>query len=66
MQNCPLICLGKGKYYKEDSDLTLDVGPFAAGILHHAGFRIGKKFTAANLILIFFIKNLYLLIPSPP
>ncbi len=32
-QNCPLICLGKGKYYKEDGHLTLDVGPFAAGFL---------------------------------
>jgi phospholysine phosphohistidine inorganic pyrophosphate phosphatase len=30
--NCPLYALGKGKYYREDGDLTLDVGPFAAAL----------------------------------
>ena len=28
----PLFCLGKGKFYREDSDLQLDVGPFAAAL----------------------------------
>ena len=27
-----LYCLGKGKFYREDGDLTLDVGPFAAAL----------------------------------
>ena len=27
-----LFSLGKGKFYREDSSLQLDVGPFAAGI----------------------------------
>jgi len=27
-----LFTLGKGRYYKEDGDLQLDVGPFAAGL----------------------------------
>ena len=27
-----LYTLGKGKYYKEDGELTLDVGPFAAAL----------------------------------
>lgn len=30
--SCPLISLGKGKYYKEDEELTLDVGPFVAAL----------------------------------
>jgi len=31
-KNCELISLGKGKYYREDSELTLDVGPFTAAL----------------------------------
>jgi phospholysine phosphohistidine inorganic pyrophosphate phosphatase len=27
-----LYCLGKGKFYREDGELTLDVGPFAAAL----------------------------------
>uniref|UniRef100_A0A1E1X698 Phospholysine phosphohistidine inorganic pyrophosphate phosphatase n=1 Tax=Amblyomma aureolatum TaxID=187763 RepID=A0A1E1X698_9ACAR len=27
-----LICLGKGKYYREHSELVMDVGPFAAAL----------------------------------
>lgn len=27
-----MYCLGKGKYYREDGELTLDVGPFAAAL----------------------------------
>ena len=30
--NGDLYSLGKGKYYKEDNDLTLDVGPFTAAL----------------------------------
>ena len=26
---CPYYALGKGKYYREDGELTLDVGPYA-------------------------------------
>merc|ERR1719411_1593447 len=28
--SCPFYCLGKGKFYREDGKLMLDVGPFAA------------------------------------
>jgi len=28
----PLYCLGKGKFYREDGELALDVGPFAAAL----------------------------------
>jgi phospholysine phosphohistidine inorganic pyrophosphate phosphatase len=31
-KNCELISLGKGKYYREDGALTLDVGAFTAGL----------------------------------
>jgi len=31
-KNCKLISLGKGKYYREDGALTLDVGPFTAAL----------------------------------
>ena len=31
--SCQLFSLGKGKYYQEDGELTLDVGPFTAGKL---------------------------------
>ena len=31
-KNCKLISLGKGKYYREDGELTLDVGPFTAAL----------------------------------
>eukprot|EP00088_Acartia_fossae_P065735 TRINITY_DN8114_c0_g2_i1.p1 TRINITY_DN8114_c0_g2~~TRINITY_DN8114_c0_g2_i1.p1 ORF type:complete len:271 (+),score=48.97 TRINITY_DN8114_c0_g2_i1:47-859(+) len=31
-KNCEFISLGKGKYYREDGALTLDVGPFTAGL----------------------------------
>jgi ribonucleotide monophosphatase NagD (HAD superfamily) len=27
-----LYCLGKGKFYREDGELTLDAGPFAAAL----------------------------------
>jgi len=27
-----LYCLGKGKFYREDGEQTLDVGPFAAAL----------------------------------
>ena len=30
---CQLFSLGKGRFYQEDGELTLDVGPFTAGIL---------------------------------
>ena len=30
--HCDLYCLGKGKFYREDGELTLDVGPFAAAL----------------------------------
>ena len=30
--NGELFSLGKGKFYREDGDLTLDVGPFAAAL----------------------------------
>jgi phospholysine phosphohistidine inorganic pyrophosphate phosphatase len=30
--NGPLYTLGKGKFYREDNELTLDVGPFAAAL----------------------------------
>jgi len=30
--NCELISLGKGKYYREDCQLTLDVGPYTAAL----------------------------------
>lgn len=29
---CPLYSLGRGKYYQEDGELTLDVGPFVAAL----------------------------------
>ena len=29
--SAPLYCLGKGKFYREDTQLDLDVGAFAAG-----------------------------------
>ncbi len=35
----PLFSLGKGKYYREDGELTLDVGPFAAAL----EFATGKE-----------------------
>ena len=28
---CQLFSLGKGRFYQEDGELTLDVGPFTAG-----------------------------------
>jgi len=31
-KQCRLISLGKGKYYREDGQLTLDVGPFTAAV----------------------------------
>eukprot|EP00088_Acartia_fossae_P015957 TRINITY_DN18871_c0_g1_i1.p1 TRINITY_DN18871_c0_g1~~TRINITY_DN18871_c0_g1_i1.p1 ORF type:complete len:133 (-),score=20.33 TRINITY_DN18871_c0_g1_i1:172-570(-) len=31
-KKCKLISLGKGKYYREDGQLTLDVGPFTAAL----------------------------------
>jgi len=31
-KSCPFYSLGLGKYYREDGDLTLDVGPFAKAI----------------------------------
>jgi len=31
-KGCELISLGKGKYYREDGALTLDVGPFTAAL----------------------------------
>ena len=30
--DCQLYSLGKGKYYREYGELTLDVGPFAAAL----------------------------------
>jgi len=30
--NGELFSLGKGKFYREDGDLTLDVGPFTAAL----------------------------------
>ncbi len=27
-----LYCLGKGKFYREDGELTLDAGPFATAL----------------------------------
>jgi phospholysine phosphohistidine inorganic pyrophosphate phosphatase len=30
--DCKLFSLGKGKYYKEDGELTLDVGPYTAAL----------------------------------
>jgi len=38
-KNCEFISLGKGKYYREDGALTLDVGPFTAGL----EFACGKE-----------------------
>ncbi|XP_023339773.1 phospholysine phosphohistidine inorganic pyrophosphate phosphatase [Eurytemora carolleeae] len=31
-KECDLISLGKGKYYREDGELTLDVGPYTAAL----------------------------------
>ena len=28
---CPFYSLGLGKFYREDNELTLDVGPFSKG-----------------------------------
>ena len=41
----PLFSLGKGKYYREDGELTLDVGPFAAALEFATGkeAQVGKK-----------------------
>ena len=36
--SAPLFCLGKGKFYREDGQLDLDVGAFAAA-LEFAGER---------------------------
>ncbi len=30
--NCDIYSLGKGKFYQEDGELTLDVGPFTAAL----------------------------------
>jgi len=38
-KNCEFISLGKGKYYREDGSLTLDVGPFTVGL----EFACGKE-----------------------
>jgi phospholysine phosphohistidine inorganic pyrophosphate phosphatase len=32
-----LFSLGKGKFYREDGELTLDVGPFAAALEFASG-----------------------------
>ena len=32
MKGCPFYALGKGKFYQEDGELTLDVGPFTAAL----------------------------------
>jgi len=36
-KDCELISLGKGKYYREDGALTLDVGPFTAALEFASG-----------------------------
>ena len=42
--NGELFSLGKGKFYREDGDLTLDVGPFAAAL----EFAIDRKATVVG------------------
>ncbi len=42
--DCAFYSLGKGKYYKEDGELTLDVGPYAAAL----EFATGRSATVVG------------------
>jgi ribonucleotide monophosphatase NagD (HAD superfamily) len=58
--NGELFSLGKGKFYREDGDLTLDVGPFTAALefaTDREALVVGKPnpaFFMAALVSIFF------------
>jgi HAD superfamily hydrolase (TIGR01458 family) len=45
MNGCPLIAMGRNRYFREDSGLSLDAGPFTAALEYAAGIKaevVGK------------------------
>jgi len=45
MNGCPLIAMGRNRYFREASGLSLDAGPFAAALEYAAGIKaevVGK------------------------
>ena len=50
---CPFYSLGLGKFYREDGELTLDVGPFAKALEFATGKSpiIGETFVHQRVLL---------------
>ena len=60
--DCPLYSLGLGKFYREDNELTLDVGPFSKGthLLKLSNWILTHEFQMNTLVQIQILHLRYL------